>query len=93
MTGVSVQVGPRSVGRRCTAWGLVIARGQFPARLIAIAVAFEVVLAVTMILLSNAAQGDSVPAIFTPPPTVFCPSGQHVTGVSASGRPDCALNH
>jgi hypothetical protein len=34
---------------------------------------------------------DAVPAIFTPP-TVFCPAGQHVTGVGASGWPDCARN-
>lgn len=28
-----------------------------------------------------------------PVPSVFCPSGQHVTGVSASGQPDCAPGH
>jgi hypothetical protein len=34
------------------------------------------------------------PSVFTPTPvpSVFCPSGQHVTGVSASGWPDCAVN-
>jgi hypothetical protein len=44
-----------------------------------------------MIVLGLALAGGfrSQPA---PAPTVFCPSGQHVTGISASGWPVCAPN-
>lgn len=90
MTGASVQLGPRSVGRRCAAWGLAVARNRFIVGVVIGFVLFEAVLAVVMLMLGHAVHRDSVPAVFTPPTTVFCPSGQHVTGVSASGWPDCA---
>lgn len=91
MSGVSVQVGPRSPGRRCASWGRVIARERAMTLLVAGLVAFEFVLVITMIMLGHAHR-DPVPAVFTPPPSAFCPAGQHVTGVSASGWPDCAAN-
>jgi hypothetical protein len=91
MSGVSVQVGPRSVGERCAAWGLAIARDRFMTVLVVAAVVFEAVL-VTVIMLANAAARDSGPAVFTPP-TAFCPAGQYVTSISASGWPVCVPGH
>lgn len=92
MTGVTVQVGPRSVGRHCAAWGLAIARDRFLRALVLTAVAFEVTLVGVMLMLGHAAQQDRVPAIFTPAPSAFCPAGQHVTGTDASGWPVCKAN-
>jgi hypothetical protein len=94
MSGVSVQVGPRSVGRCCAGWGHAIARNRFVVGLAFAGAVFEAVLVVVMLMLSHTAHhGSSVPAIFTSAPTVFCPAGQHVTGISASGWPDCAPGH
>jgi hypothetical protein len=90
VNGVSVQIGPRRAGRCCAAWGLAVARDRFITVLVIVTVAVN--LAVVMVMLNVAAR-DSVPAVYTPAPTVFCPSGQHVTGVSASGWPDCAPDH
>lgn len=89
MTGVSVQVGPCSAGRRCTAWGLAVARDSSLVMTAVIAVMASAVIIVAVM----AAQGRlSQPApVYVP--RAFCPAGQHVTGVSASGWPDCARNH
>lgn len=86
MNGISVQIGPRSVGRRCAAWGRVVARNRFIAGLVLIAVAFETILAVTMIVLGH----TGVPPAHVP--LYFCPAGQHMTG-TASGWPVCVPDH
>jgi len=70
----------------------VIARNRFITGAVIALVMFEAAVAVTMIMLGHAHRAP-VPAVFTPPPTVFCPAGQHVTGVDASGWPDCAPDH
>jgi hypothetical protein len=86
VNGISVQVGPRRIGRRGAALGLAIARNRFMVILVAGAVMFEAVaVAISLVLAAAQSQPVFVPA-------VFCPAGQHVTGVSASGWPDCAVN-
>jgi hypothetical protein len=94
LRGVTVQVGPRRAGRSCAGWGQAIARERVIVFIVLAGVVANVALALVMLSLNHAAQGQ-VPAIFTPTavPSVFCPAGQHVTGVSASGWPDCAANH
>jgi hypothetical protein len=93
VNGVAVQVGPRSVGRRCAAWGLAIARDRFLVITAVVTVAISVVLSAGIIVAVMAAQGRfSQPApVYVP--RAFCPAGQHVTGTSESGWPDCAANH
>lgn len=53
--GISVQIGPRWVGRCYAAWGLALARDKYLARLVVATIAAEAVLAVVMVLLSQAA--------------------------------------
>lgn len=95
MTGVSVQVGPRWAGQRCMGWGLAIARDRdlVITAVTAVAVVLaSLALAALIVLAVMAATGrfsQPAPAYV---PVVFCPAGQHVTGISASGWPDCAPN-
>jgi hypothetical protein len=93
MTGVSVQVGPRSVGRRCAAWGLAIARDRSLAVTALVTVLMSVVVSVGIVVAVMAAQGRfSQPApVYVP--AVFCPTGQHVVNVNSLSWPDCAPNH
>ena len=72
MARVSVQVGPRTVGWTCASWGRAIARDRSVAILLAVAIAFNVVLVAMMLMLSSTAA----PAVYVP--AAFCPSGQHV---------------
>lgn len=57
-------------------------------------VAAAAVTAVGVFFLVSAAVRAEPQPVYTPKPvpSVFCPSGQHVTGISESGWPDCAPN-
>lgn len=85
-----MQVGPRSVGRRCASWGLAIARNRFITILVAAAVIVEAALVVTGVMLVNAAARNPAPS---PAPAAFCPAGQYVESISASGWPVCVPKH
>lgn len=85
-TAVAVTwVGSRRMCRYGAAFGRLVARVEFTRTLL---VALVAAVAAGIALGLALRPHDRVPAIFTPP-AVFCPAGQHVTGVGASGWPAC----
>lgn len=85
MKGISFQLGPRSVGRGLVALWHWKTRLPFLAVLLVLLVLVEAALAVVFFTLNAMAARSQAP-------TAFCPSGQHVVSVTASGWPDCAVN-
>jgi hypothetical protein len=90
---MTVQVGPRSVGRCCASWGLAIARDSSLVMTAVIVVLASVVSSAAVIVAVMVAQGRFSQPAPADVPLAFCPAGQHVTGTSASGWPDCAPDH
>lgn len=88
MSGISVQVGPRSTACLGVALARPAVRSWFITGLVVASVAVQVALFVTLVLprLHGPAQQVFVPR-------AFCPAGQHVVSGDAAGWPLCQANH
>jgi hypothetical protein len=88
VNGVTVQVGPRSIGRRCAVWGLAIARDTSLVATAALGLlAALIVTAVISVTVTGLQRPHSQPAP-SHVPLYFCPAGQRMTG-TADGWPVC----
>jgi hypothetical protein len=92
VTGISVQIGPRAVGERCRAWGLVIARDSSLVATAALGVLVGMTFAVAFTVAVMAAHGRFSQPAPVDVPRAFCPAGQHMTG-TAGGWPVCIPDH
>ncbi len=93
LSGVSVQAGPRSVGRHCAAWGLAIARNArdlVAPVLVAVVVSFAVAAAVTVVVLTAQGRFSQPSPVYVP--AAFCPAGQRPMS-TASGAFACIPDH
>jgi hypothetical protein len=92
VNGVTVQVGPRAVGRKCAEWGLAIARDSSLVVTAVLVVLVSVLASAAITVAVMALQGRFSQRAPVYVPAAFCPAGQRVL-TTASGWPVCTADH